>query len=97
MIALGGGAPVRQETRAALGGHDVVWLRAAVTTLVARLTDEGASRPLVAGDPARRLADLDAVRRDVYDEVATLVIDVDGLEPGAVAAEVAAALVGTGR
>ena len=30
VIALGGGAPMRQETRAALGGHDVVWLRAAV-------------------------------------------------------------------
>jgi shikimate kinase len=97
VIALGGGAPLRPATRAVLAGHDVVWLRASVDTLLSRLTDGGASRPLVAGDPAARLAGLDEARRAVYGEVATLVVDVDGAEPAEVAGEIADALVGTGR
>jgi shikimate kinase len=97
VVALGGGAPLRAESREALGGHDVVWLRATVPTLLSRLDDGGASRPLVAGDPERRLTELAAARSPVYAAVATLVVDVDDLDPAGAAAEVAASLVGTGR
>ena len=62
----------------------VVWLRARPATLAARV-GSGRGRPLLAGDPAARLAELDAVRRPLYEEVADAVVDVDGLDPSRVA------------
>jgi shikimate kinase len=62
-------------------------LRAQVDTL-ARRVGSGAGRPLLDGDPLTALADLEAVRRPLYAEVADLIIDVDGLPPPAVAARV---------
>ena len=93
VLALGGGALLSPVTRAALttGSVPVVVLRAALTTLGARVGD-ARTRPLLAADPAGRLADLASERAPLYDEVATFVVDTDGRTPGQVAATVAARL-----
>lgn len=79
VLALGGGAVTTPATREALiaSGVPVVLLRAEQFTLLERL-GSGADRPLLAGDPARRLAELAAAREPLYREVATLVVDTDG-------------------
>lgn len=93
VVSLGGGAVLADENRRQLGPCRVAWLRAGVDTLVGRLTDgEAAGRPLLAGDVSQRLAALDRDRRALYDEVATIVVDVDDREPESVVAEVLASL-----
>jgi shikimate kinase len=61
----------------------VVWLRAD-PALLARRVGSGTGRPLLDGDPAANLIDLDAVRRPLYQEVAEVAVDVDGFTPGQV-------------
>lgn len=100
VVSLGGGAVGDEATRRALRDDPatVVWLRAAVPTLLARLAGpEQASRPVLGdGDPAARVAELAAARAPWYREVADLVVDVDGLAAGAVADRVGAALAPVG-
>jgi shikimate kinase len=101
VVSLGGGAVLDAATRELLrGGARVVWLRATPETLVARLGAEpgqAASRPVLGADPERRLRELDAERRPLYDAVADVVVDVDGLAPADVAAAVERALASVGR
>jgi shikimate kinase len=68
----------------------VVWLRAEPNTLAARV-GAGRGRPLLDEDPARTLAELDAVRRPLYGEVAHVIVDVDELEPSMVVDRILAA------
>jgi shikimate kinase len=56
----------------------VVWLRAHPGVL-ARRVGSGDGRPLLEDDPASRLAHLYEVRRPLYEAVATVAVDVDGL------------------
>jgi len=85
VISVAGGAVLDPANRALLArSGTVVWLRAEPATLAERV-GEGAGRPLLAPDPPRVLADLDAVRRPLYAEVADAVVDVDELEPAQVA------------
>ena len=83
-----------RANRAALrAGGTVVWLRARPETL-ARRVGRTVDRPLLAGaagGPAAALARIDDERRALYEEVATVVVDVDALTPGAVADRVIAA------
>lgn len=86
VVSLGGGAvldPVNRHRIAAAG--TVVWLRASVQTLSARLAGtEG--RPLLRGErAAEALARLSAAREPVYGELADVVVDVEGLSPEEVA------------
>jgi shikimate kinase len=86
VVALGGGAvlaPANREVITASGGM-VVWLRVDVGTVLSRVGD-GAGRPLLEGDAARRLSHLDAERRPVYESLAELIIDVDCLRPDEIA------------
>ncbi len=78
IVAVGGGAVVDPENRRLMReGGIVVWLRAAVPTLVARI-GTGAGRPLLAdGDLRTSMANLDAARRSLYQEIATVTLDVD--------------------
>jgi shikimate kinase len=85
VVSVAGGAVLRAENRALLRACGrVVWLRARVETLAARVGD-GSGRPLLDGDPYAALSRLDTVRRPLYSEVADDVIDVDELSPHEVA------------
>jgi shikimate kinase len=70
-------APGNRELLATAGA--VVWLRARPETLAARVGD-GHGRPLLHDDPGAALAELDAVRRPLYGEVADVIVDVDDLD-----------------
>jgi len=90
VVSVAGGAVLRAENRSLIARSGrVIWLRARPETLVARVGD-GAGRPLLDGDRATTLRDLDAVRGPLYAEVADLTIDVDDLSPEEAAALVVA-------
>jgi shikimate kinase/3-dehydroquinate synthase len=73
-VALGGGTLESPEVRAALGGHDVIWLDIDVDTAWHRVTHSHAAtkRPL-ASDP-RRFRELYAERQPTYAAVANVVV-----------------------
>lgn len=93
VLALGGGALLSAATRQALAasGVAVVLLRAPVATLAVRVGD-GRTRPLLADDPAGRLAAIAQRREPLYRSVATFTVDTEHRTPGKVAAAVAARL-----
>ncbi|HEX3946920.1 MAG TPA: shikimate kinase [Acidimicrobiales bacterium] len=92
VVAVAGGAVLDPGNRALLRrSGTVVWLRADPQTLARRVGD-GAGRPLLDGDPAAALANLDGIRRPLYAELAEVVVDVDGLAPAEVAEQVLEAL-----
>ena len=96
VVAAGGGVVGDPANRGRLQrAGTVVWLRAEVATLEARVGD-GSGRPLLAGadDAGRRSAigALAARRAPLYEEVADAVVDVDGLPAAEVAARVEAAV-----
>jgi len=81
VVSVAGGAVLDPDNRRLLRqGGSVVWLRAAVGTLAARV-GEGAGRPLLGDDPAAALARLYEARRPLYAEVADAVVDVDAITP----------------
>ncbi len=80
VVAAAGGVVLDEGNRRLLREHEpVVWLRARVPTLVARV-GSGAGRPLLDIDPAGSMARLDADRRPLYEEVADIAVDVDDLD-----------------
>ena len=92
VLATGGGVVLDERNRRALRRCTVVWLRASVDELVARLSDTQESRPLLAGDARAALGRLESERTALYEEVADIVIDVDGVEIEDVVERVAAML-----
>ncbi len=94
VLALGGGAIVAEQTRAALAvsGAPVVLLRAELSTLAVRV-GRAQDRPLLTGDPVGRLAGLAAARQPLYESVATAVIDTDRRSAKRVAADIDATLI----
>lgn len=97
VVSVAGGAVLDPKNRELLRrAGTVVWLRARPETLLERVrADANAAaahrpgaddhRPLLDRDPAGTLTRLDGERRGVYEQVADVVVDVDGLDPGAVA------------
>ena len=80
VIAFGGGAVLREQTRtAARARAEVVWLRARPETLLARLGARAETRPLLDGDVAGSVRRLAADRQPAYAAAAHYVIDVDEL------------------
>jgi shikimate kinase len=76
VVAAGGGAIIRDETRSLLTEHAVVvWLRGSVDFLVGR-TDP-THRPLLAEDPTNAYARLAAERSDLYADVADEIVDIE--------------------
>lgn len=81
VVSVAGGAVLDPDNRRRLrDGGTVVWLRAGVATLAARVGD-GAARPLLGDDPGAALARLYEQRRPLYAEVADVVVDVEHITP----------------
>lgn len=90
VVSVAGGAVLSADNRSLLRRSGVVvWLRADPATL-ARRVGKGEGRPLLDDDPAAALVALEEVRRPLYREVATAVIDVDVLTPDQVVERVLA-------
>lgn len=89
VVAAGGGWMARPELRDRWGDEAVrVWLRARPETVLARVGDDVASRPMLdPDDPEASVRELQARRRDDYAR-AELAVDTDDLSPGEVAARV---------
>ena len=78
MVALGGGALLRDENRAFAESHGkVILLMAELETLLERLHYEAGNRPLLAGDLREKLSSLLAKRGEHYNSFPML-IHVDG-------------------
>ena len=100
VLALGGGAILDPETQAdlreyAASGGTVVFLNVGLAT-AARRVGLAHSRPLLVGSPRaawRRLMD---ERRGIYESLATMILETDGLSPRELAASIAEG-VGMGR
>ena len=87
VLALGGGAVLDADTRAALAGHRVVFLKVGLSEAVKRV-GLGTSRPLLLGNVRARIKALLDERTPIYEAVATETVDTDGRTPDEVAAEI---------
>jgi len=97
VVALGGGAVMREENRRAIcGAGPVVWLTAGVDSILARLAADGATasrRPDLTKMGGRaEIEALLAERTPLYRECATLIVDTEGKSAAEVADEIAARL-----
>ena len=88
VLSLGGGAVLDEDTRAALAGHRVVFLRVGLAEAVKRV-GLGTSRPMLLGNVRSRIKALLDERTPVYESVATLVVETDGRSAEDVAREIA--------
>ena len=91
VLALGGGAVLAAETRAALRGRPVVFLAVGLQDAVRRV-GFASDRPGLALNPRAQLSRLLAQRRPLYEEVAAVRVDTSGRSPDEVVADVLAAL-----
>ncbi|KAM24809.1 shikimate kinase AroK [Mycobacterium tuberculosis 2483AR] len=84
VLSLGGGAVTSPGVRAALAGHTVVYLEISAAEGVRR-TGGNTARPLLAGpDRAEKYRALMAKRAPLYRRVATMRVDTNRRNPGAV-------------
>lgn len=92
VISVGGGAVINPVNRAVLDQTGiVVWLRAQLDTLLRNVGD-GSGRPLLAEGPEVVLTRLMEQRTEIYDEMADVVVDVEGLDPNEIAGEIVKAV-----
>ena len=91
VLSLGAGAVLDPDTRAALTGRPVVFLRVGLAD-ASRQVGLGQGRPLLLGNVRSRIRTLLEERTPVYESVATLVVETDGRTPAEIAAEIAARL-----
>jgi shikimate kinase len=92
VVSVAGGAVLDPDNQRLLrNGGTVVWLKAELPTLRARVGD-GTGRPLLAGDVEGNLQRLYAQRRPVYAELAQVIVDVDDLTTTEVVDQVVKAL-----
>ncbi len=79
IVSPGGGVVLAARNREVLKrSARNVWLRATPETIIRRV-GSGSGRPLLAGNTEDRVRRIDAERRGLYAEVATVVVDVDDL------------------
>jgi len=83
VVATGGGAATTPAAEIMRSSGVIVWLRATVATLAARVGD-GEGRPLLAGGDAA-LIRIESERRDIYAALADVVVDTDDMKPAAIA------------
>lgn len=81
ILSVGGGTPLREENRKLLKQiGTVVYLRIRPETVYERLKEDD-TRPLLrCEDPLERITGLLNQRKDIYEEAADIVVDVDGLD-----------------
>lgn len=91
VVALGGGAVLRENVRAALRTYTVVFLDVSPEGAFHRVGLDR-SRPLLALNPRRTLRELMAERRPLYAGVATLTVATDDRTPDQVVDELVAML-----
>jgi shikimate kinase len=84
VLAVGGGAVMAEDTRAALTGQRVVFLRVGLSDAAARV-GLGTSRPLLLGNVRGTMKALLDERTPVYESVAVAEVDTDGRTPDEVA------------
>lgn len=89
VIAAAAGVVLHPNARDRLRQAFVVWLRAQPETLAVRVA-AGPPRPLLGEDPLVALREMERRRRDLYAEVADIVVDVDRLSPAAAARRILA-------
>jgi len=94
VVALGGGAVLREENRQAMrAAGPVVWLTATVDTIVERLANDPTTadrRPdLTSAGGRDEIESLLAERTPLYRACATLVVDGDGKTPAQIVDEIA--------
>jgi shikimate kinase len=77
ILSLGGGAVLREETRAVLTGQRVVYLEVDAAE-AARRVGLNTARPLLLGNVRGRLAGLLAERTPVYEQVAAITVSTVG-------------------
>ena len=87
VLALGGGAVLREETRSLLADVPVVFLRVGLSDAVKRV-GLGIGRPMLLGNIRSQIKTLLDERTPVYESVATHVVETDGRSPDEVAAEI---------
>lgn len=97
VLALGGGAVLREDNRRAIAGCDaVVWLRASAEEIERRLegdpTTSGRRPNLTNAGGRQEIERLLGRRQPIYAACATLVVDTEGKAPAEIAAEIAAAI-----
>jgi shikimate kinase len=97
VVALGGGAVLREENRRAIRGvGPVVWLTASVDTILERVSADPTTtsrRPgLTTAGGRAEIEELLAARAPFYRECATLVVDTEGKTVAEVADEIASKL-----
>ncbi len=90
VLALGGGAPVDPATQERLRGHRVVFLDVGLAAAARRIGMD-APRPLLLDAPRATWTRLMDVRRPVYTDLATVVVDTTALAPDQVVEQVLAA------
>ena len=96
IVATGGGAPLREETRRAMKARSVVfWLTASVETIARRMTGDAETssrRPSLTGSnsPVGEIASVLEAREPIYREAATYVVDTENKSVDAVVAEICA-------
>ena len=87
VASIAAGVVLDPSARGRLNDSFVVYLRATLSTLTARV-GAGSDRPWLGGDPADALGRLLDGREAIYREVADLVLDVDTASPEELAARV---------
>ena len=88
ILALGGGAVLNPRIRAALAGHDVIWLEVSAP-VAARRVGLNTARPLLLGNIRARLIEQLRERTPCYREVAGTRVNTEGRTPSDIAAELA--------
>ncbi|KRF11662.1 shikimate kinase [Nocardioides sp. Soil797] len=87
VLALGGGAVLDAQTRAALADHVVVYLKVGLADAVKRV-GLGTARPLLLGNVRAQIKGLLDERAPVYASVSTITVDTDGRSADDVADEI---------
>ena len=91
MLALGSGAVLDPSIQHRLEGLPVVYLAVSFGTVARRV---GLDRPrvVIPGNPRGRLRALMEERRPLYEQLATVTVETDDLDPDELAAEISARL-----